>query len=438
MTLPTASGFFRAENCPASSAMPQVQRETGDNAWGTAGHGFLQRVPQIGEEPALAATPEWAREKCEQIELDGLPLEPERYLQEVTYAFDVVSGEARVLGLGLGRNYSGARSTELVGTIDVTSSVTENVLHGAPIPGEIIDYKFDGYESHSPAPLVNPQLLFPALCRDRLEGGARTYSLSLVHFRPDGTHWGERSVEVDSFDLDAFALRLRTVVARVHEAEDAAFADKVLDVRRGPWCRYCPALTSCPAVVTMIHAACSDPKATLEQLLAMGRSETDLASRLVAAARAYERLAELKDGLKEVSTALWMFASEHDVVLSDGRIYGSIERPVDSLDGRKTREVLAALHNPDVALAGVELKATKASVERALRGPWAKKLAEHKEAKAQGLDAGKKPTLSSLKDAALSALEKAGGIKTTLKRSVKLHRKIGDEVVIDVEGSSDE
>jgi hypothetical protein len=396
----------------------------------------LELVPKLGEAKALESVVEQYRERCEQIQLDGLPLDPAVYRQEQAFAFDVATGKSRWLGSSLNRRYGELAATEIPCTLDVVGNI-DGV-------GVVKDYKCEGYESFHRAPLENSQLLFGALCLERLDAGGREYELSLIHIRPDGSHWEERAPRrIDCFDLDAFAQRLQRVVERVRRAEEQYYAGKVLNVSRGPWCRYCPATVHCPAVVSLIHAAASNPEATLASMReawAAG-STGSLDERKVAAAVAYQRLADLKAGMKELSTALWQFASENDIVLPDGRIYGSVERTKDELDARETRKLLAEKYSPDTADLACSFDTSKAAVERAVKGIWAKRVAEWKTAKEAGQTSpeDKKPTLSGMVREVLGELQKRGGMKTRLQRQTRLHRKADDgQVVIDVGSSSDE
>ena len=435
MTLPTGSGLYRAANCAASAALPQADAQSPAGAQGTECHGYLERIPGIGEEASLGLVAEFARDRAQGIELDSLPLDPALYRQEVAFAFDVGTGEARELGVGLKRRYGVVGPDELVGTFDVVSKGPLVPLGLADPVLYVGDYKIEGYESYTPAVRSNYQTLLGALCLSRLAPGPDVM-MELLHIRPDGHCHHERAL-VDEFDLDTFAVELRRVAASVRRAEAQYKAGEVLDVRRGPWCRYCPAMAYCPPMVAWIGAAISDPGAEIAcvQSLMDEAATQSLDQRKAAFALAYERVSLLKAGLGAVSTALWSFANEYPLTLSDGRIYGAVERPETKLDGRKTRDVLAKVYNPDVADMACAFEATQASVERGLKGILAKQLAEHREAKAHG-SKEKKPSLAGLKRAALAEIAKAGGVNVTIKRSTRLHRVAeGGEVVFDSTGS---
>lgn len=431
MTTPTGSGLYRAEMCPPCCALPQVASDSPDARRGHICHGFLEMVPKVGPDKALAQVPDEFRATCAVIETDGLPLDPEVYRQEVTYAFDLATGQARVLGVGLGRDYTGAKSSEAVGTIDVDGILGADT--DLPGPLDLYDYKFDGFDSTAPKPEVNPQLLFAALCASRVTGipGAR---LTLIHIRPDGTHWKE-SAEVGAFELDDFEDRLRTIIGKVRDAEGLVARGLTPNVRQGSWCRYCPAAASCPAVLGLIRAAAGEPERVLA--LQPGDTAESLARTITPdiAATAYERMRKVEAALKVAKSALYLYAQEHPFEIGEGYAYGPCRGEAKEYDGRVTRSVVLELHGPEAADLACDYSTSEAAIERAVRPTWEVQLADYNakrdEAKAAGKklkDVGlEKPTLSGLKKAALEAVEKAGGIKRETKITTKEYR-VGREV----------
>lgn len=402
---PSASYLTRSERCPASQALPHANVTSPDAKRGTAGHRYLERAAQVGPEKALAEVSDEHREMCAAIDLDGLPLEP-GYRQEVALAFYLNSGRGEVLGCGRERRY-GERAPHLVyGTADV--------LHSQRV--EVLDYKFDGFESHHPAPAENPQLLFLALAYSRVLGLSAA-QVGLIHIRPDGSHWQE-SAELDAFDLDAFELRLRHIIDGVRRTEDEVAAGRVPSVSRGPWCRYCPASASCPAVTSLVRAVAGEPARTAEEILALLTPET--------AARAYMRLHEVLDALKPVSSALYMYASEHDVALPDGRIYGTVDSEKEAFNARKTRDVLAKLCGPEVAEAACKFTTSKTAVKNAVN-------ANARKRKERGEDVVQKE----LVEAVLAEIQKAGGVARITKSKVRLHR-VGANGAVEIEPGEDD
>jgi len=388
---PTASGLERAEACPGSEALPHVD-ETSDLAdSGHARHAYLERVPQVGADAALAEVPEEHREAAAAIDLEGLPVEG-GYLQEFALAYDLGTHEARILSIAR-RDYGELGPREICGTADVASAnAMSAVVH---------DYKFQGGEDKVTPPSRNLQLGFLGLALARLRG-LQEATVGLIHLRPDGSHWQE-SATLDAFDLDSLDLRLAALLDGVARARAVVASGKVPDVHRGKWCRWCPAAAACPAVTSLVRAVAMEPAKTADEILVLLTPDT--------AAKAYARLQEVQDALKPVASALYLYASEHEIALPDGRVYGSVTTEREELDARVARQALAALYGPSAAESACDFETSKAAVQRALR-------AVHQIKRA----GGEKVTLKSINDEALSAIRAAGGVSTKSKMTVREHR----------------
>lgn len=343
MANPSGSYIYRAMHCPASCALPQVGITSDDAARGTALHRFLERVPQIGVEDALAEVPPQFLADAEAIQLDGLPLGPS-YVREATYQYDLESGHAVFLGSGLGRGSYSISRRHVFGTIDVVG------------PTSVEDYKFEGLESHTEPAQSNPQLLFAALCKSRFEGG-RLVDGALYHIKPDGSWWREPA-QFDALDLDVFEAALRKCIHNVREAEAVVAAGQTPDVQRGNWCRYCGAASSCPAVTGLVRAMAAEPQLTADQIRAALTPAT--------AAKAYARLAEVKQAINAVSQALYMYASEQPIELGDGKVYGPRESKRDAIDARKARFLLAEKFGVDVAENACTFETSKTAISKAV------------------------------------------------------------------------
>ena len=395
MSNPSASYLYRAANCPASQALPEVNINSADAARGTALHRYLERASVVGPEAALAEVPEQYRDAAEAIDLDGLPLGP-GYRQEVTFRFDLVTGRAERMGCGLGRGSYERSDRYVYGTIDVEGAAS------------VEDWKFEGCESHT-APLPgNPQMRFAALCKARVDGLASVEAV-LWHIGPSGKPRAERAT-LDAFALDEFEAELRATVARVRRAEAVVAEGRTPDVKRGEWCRYCGAMPSCPAVVSLVRAVAAEPMRTAEEIRAALTPAT--------ARAAYQRLQEIKGALNPVQQALIMYASEFGIDLGDGRTYGSVETHREQIDGRKARAVLAEMFGADVAEAACDFDTSKAAIARALKPVAAA-------AKAKG----EKVSQKALNEEALARIAAAGGVEEKVSRAVRVHR--GGEVLDD-------
>jgi hypothetical protein len=391
LRLPTGSHIVRARHCPGSFALPTVREPPTDaTARGIAGHRYLEAVGRgTSHSDVLATISSEYHEDCEAIDRDGLPLGAD-YRQEVTFALDLETGSARELGDGLARDYSSARPSEIIGTIDVTA-------RGRPA---VYDYKFDGFDSTSDHIEINDQVRFAALCAARVMG-ADSAEGTLIHIRSDGSHWPETKT-FDALDLDIFEGELKAIVTRVRAAQETASRGVVPDVTRGEWCRWCPAAQACPAITGLIRAVADAPTATADDLLSAITPAT--------AGRAYKRLREVEDVVKRVRNALYLYASERDIDLGDGRVYGAVRSDRMTIDARVARKVLAERFSPEVAEAACDFETSQAAIERAL-----------KPVVAEAKRTGAKVTIRAVKDAALEAIAAAGGIETKSVVTVKEH-----------------
>jgi hypothetical protein len=389
---PTASYLHRASECPPSCTLPSCDVTSPDAARGTAGHRFLEAVAQTGGDidASLAAVPEEHREMCAAIDLDGLPLGPD-YMQEAVVRVNIHTGEGEILGRRAGHRQYDHAPQYVYGTADV--------LHRECV--EVWDYKFEGFESHHLPPARNHQLMFLALAAARARR-ATSATVGLIHIRPNGSHWIE-SAEMDAFDLDAYETELCSILDRVAEARATVAEGRVPDVRRGPWCRYCPAAAACPAVTGLIRAVALEPVQTAEQVLELLTPET--------ASRAYLRLQEIEAALKPVRAALHLYADEHPIALPDGRVYGPVTTTREEIDARVARKALAAMYGPEVAEAACDFSTSKAAIQRAIRAVVdAKK------------KAGEKSTQKAVFEEALAAIRAAGGTTQTRKTTVREHK----------------
>jgi hypothetical protein len=104
--------------------------------------------------------------------------------------------------------------------------------------------------------------------------------------------------------------------------------------------------------------------------------------------------------VKDLEAALAGYAEEHPISLDDGRVYGAKPGTETTVDAVVVRRVLSTLYGAEVADKATEYEASKASVERALRGVYEARKAS-----------GQKVTLKALSDEAFGAIEADGGFK---------------------------
>jgi Protein of unknown function (DUF2800) len=367
--------------------MPQVNSRNPDAQRGSDGHAWLY-------DALNGRVTEPRHDACKDLQLSDMPWADATrgtWRGEVAFGYDVATGQVRGLGENLGRAYPERVSeSEIFGSIDL-------VGHGL-----VADYKFEGFESHTPPARDNSQLAFAGLCLARLQK-LDEVKVGLIRIQPDG-EIVEDWATLDLFDFDVLSARLRSTLERVRIAEREVAEGKIPSVSRGPWCRYCPAASSCPAVTNLIRAVALEPVKTAEEIRAMLTPET--------AAKAYRRLREVEEALKPVKTALHLFADETEIDLGDGLVYGATTSDREKLDARIARKALAELHGPEVAEAACDFETSKTAIERALRPVH--------EAKRK---ADEKVSLKDLKEQAFEAVRAAGGSEIKRTRTVKEHRK---------------
>lgn len=238
----TASKLELLERCPAAGALPAVWTEsTEDQLAGTARHRFVQRAREMGRDEALAEIPADApwRAQCEALNLDALPAGD----HELAYAYDVATDGARFLGAWLDRAYQ-VGPTEVSGTADLVCPPTAERPRWL-----VIDFKG---EEEVTAAVQNLQLGFYGLAVARVHG-LDEIDVAIGYLGHGGAIRWDRAT-LGPFDIEAVAERVRNVHATVAAVRAyVAAGGTALDYARGLHCRRCPALTMCPAQVTLVR-----------------------------------------------------------------------------------------------------------------------------------------------------------------------------------------
>lgn len=341
----TASGLGRAEQCIASTVLPQT-RNVGDRyaTRGTVFHAFLADVNAHGREKALELAPAQWREQLALVELDGLPVDPAAYAAEVAFAYCSATDTARELGRGLSREeaYALARPEEdIVGTCDVVGLTETSVV--------LPDYK-SGWTDYGPLEDFL-QLLAYAVMAARAYGKDEA-EIGLIRIREDGSSYWQKAT-LDAFALDEAAARLRGLSERVAAARALGTSSAVVE---GEHCKHCSAFAYCPAKA---------------RLVGMAAQVEDLAEPLTAesAAAAWERIDLVRKLFDRVEKVLKEYASESPFTLSDGKIVGPIDHPIPEIDAEKAEPLLESRYGLVFRMEAVEVtkKVSKASIDQAVR-----------------------------------------------------------------------
>lgn len=354
--LPTGSGVERWLACQASTQLPQVETTSSLASMGRGKHRFLQVVSNYGRKTALEEVSNWGDpglyEACENIELRGLPLSQalpsptSGYLAEVTYTYDVLTGESRELGRGLNRDYPVANDHNIVLTVDVVGYSSDIVYvadykTGNTVLGDVREF---------------PQLLMGALCACTVHQVEKAY-IELIYIRADGTH-EKHGAEIDIFQLETFADRLRKARKKSLLAAEQIVAGGVPDVRTGSHCQWCPAYQACPAQRSLaIEVAGADTPKALQLSFSRGAMPV-----------AYERVQAIQMLINKVRGAIITEAQREPIKLLNGKTLGQVKKKGnESLAGGVTHDVLKERHGAEVADLAIKFTATKAGIDKALK-----------------------------------------------------------------------
>jgi hypothetical protein len=357
---PSASALPRLFACPGSAAVPQARVTS---VWSDAGeerHGAREDAVKTGR-------------------LDDLPDAVRKLIKpgavvsaEVAVAYDIATGKARQLGVGIGRDYV-VGPTEIPGTMDLL------IVHDGRVT--IVDYK--GWQGADDAD-QNEQTMFYALATSII------YDVGEVDIAI--AQEGRDTCDVATLDVlefDALATRLKRLLGAIEEQQSRVLAGRLPDVSQGDHCRYCPARASgsCPADNALLVRLVDGSEANALDMMKPLSDET--------ASEAYRRWKQATSLLKSIGAALYARAKERPIPVGGGKVFTArASKGNRQLDGKKLHEIVARRYGQHIANAAVTLEATQTQLTEALR------LAELK----------RNESVSSAKESVLDELEKAGGV----------------------------
>lgn len=334
------------EACAPAGVLPWTESESEAARRGTVLHDFLYNVRALGRDAALERVPADMREAAADWDLDGLPTDAKAFAGEVAFAIDLDAGTARELGRNIGRDYAaaGAQPHEVVGAADALSLVGSTAVRA--------DELKTGWR-YVPPPKrnlqVRAQLAAAALAYGRDDG------IGVVHHRrEDNSGWTERAI-FDTFDHAETLDRIRQVRARVEGSRS-----EVMRFREGEWCATCPAISSCPAKMALVRQLVeNESDQVVEAFRATLAPET--------AGEAFQKLEAIEALVDRLKKVLREYAAQTPIPLGDGRFYGMTSSKRDSLDGRTVWLLVEEEMGREAAWDAVELKGTKAALERLVK-----------------------------------------------------------------------
>lgn len=219
--------------CPASAVLPQTASRSKYTDRGHGVHGAIENSVNHPEEDSVV--------------LDGYPVPrsildiPKDARPEWAYSYDAVSGKAEVLGHIADRNYPEVPFSTVVGTTDLVwpSTLEFEAIDGTFKCVNVRDWK----TNREPPPNDTWQMRFLGFASARAYGYpyARTQITSIIDgYVQHGPFrlWGpEDHLETEKL--------LRSAYDRVNKLGWRKDKLTAQDVRHGPHCHWCPALSSC-------------------------------------------------------------------------------------------------------------------------------------------------------------------------------------------------
>ena len=311
MSPPSPSQLERIYHCPLSEALPHVQETSEDGAAGSAVHSFLEDVLNNGESEALQRATDDVREMWCKIDKSKLPpLSRNHFTAETSFAHNPSSGVSRSLGSGLSRNARDAMLApgEMAGTLDLVGCYGTSVV--------VIDWK-TRYDERVADLERNWQLRTYALMAARAMG-LTSARIMVFWVMDDGEVWPSEAT-MDALDLSSHEGSLRELLT-VRGAAIKAKPEDRPQPQVGPWCKYCPAMRSCPAQVATLSA------------LMRGQGVELSALTPEAVAAAWPKVKAAKKLLEGLEKTLKQFATQTPVDMGEGYVLGARERRVESIN----------------------------------------------------------------------------------------------------------
>lgn len=350
MTQPSGSQLKRALACPASLHLPQVTLPPSEAAGrGTWIHRYLELL-YTGHSQADAlkvlseGCPPEIVDECQSIVLPSLPTV--QWECEKAIAYDISDRTARWLGNSIGRNYGELGTFEVPLTLDMTA-VTADCVY-------VLDWK-TGHAELGP-PREHPQLLAGALAMAKLHDRHHA-RVAFGYVRQNGEIHVTEWAELDIFDLEDFGETLRDLQMRSASVAATIAQGKTPDVTMGGHCDYCPAFHSCPGQTSLVR---SIPGLAKNDSGSLTRGQMG---------EAWVKIRSARKLLSQMERTIRAEAAREPIPLPNGKTLGPVMvEGNEKLDGRVAHSVIADVTEDfAVADAAVDMKVTKASIDRALK-----------------------------------------------------------------------
>jgi hypothetical protein len=344
--LPTGSRLPLAFACAASQVLPVADTEYAAGEAGREKHHALGGDAK-GEPVDASTLTEETRKWLETMRENDYAMNTIRGSKvEPAYAYDVISGEARFVGLDVGWVYNQSPS-EFAGAMDFVKVIDDDTI-------TVLDLKTGMGEV--PHPQRNQQLRFGGMAAAKVEGvsNARLGLLVAPVNRSPFIQWHE----LDAFGLAEVELDLKRLADRIGWAREAVGKGQVPHLTVGEHCGNCKARHGCPARVAMAKRLGDEPEKVVMDLKMMITPES--------ARKALGRWRAGKKALDEVGAALYAYAKEFPIPLDNGQVWGPVTSEREVIDAEKAWYLLEQAYGGKVAKAAMTLETSKAGIDRAM------------------------------------------------------------------------
>lgn len=332
---PSASKIALAMACEGALVLPQTRVANAYTDDGNAKHEALEAEIVAGRVP------------------DVLELRWPGYTwrSEVAYAVDLATGVGRELGVGIQRDYAAFNlgPFEITGTLDLEGT--------SPDGAEVVIVDRKGFDPNIARAAHNKQLRTLALAVTRAKGIDGCEVAIWHEVRPLDV------ARLDLFDIEAFHVELRELLASAAGARQRYRAGLPLKLVPGNQCRWCDAYLGCPAAKALtaeIETGAAEVR--VEALIPFGDDTS--------AAQAWDFLARVNMLAKRLREALYARAAERPIPLGNGMVLGSREKQGSTvIDADIAYAVVRELHGQEAADKSVTRKASQVGIERAVGKP---------------------------------------------------------------------
>lgn len=337
----SASSVERVSACPSSVVLDQAYRVTEDGERGTAIHLFAKRVIQ-GMSRAKAAQlvdDKW-RSTCAGFDVSGELVDMRNPRAEVSYAFNPFTGEGRELGVDIDRKYIVGRD-EIPGSVDVDGTS----FMGIP---RVDDWK-TGYDV---TPCAENLQMGTYACAKAAVTGANEIDARIRYVRENGSVRTDRHV-FKRIELDDIADRLADTATAVEAARKASAEGRPVSVSTGPHCRYCPALTACPAHAAMVRRMLPELEEIDQKLQALTPNQKGAA---------YMKFSSMKALYERVDETFKTMARQQPVPLPGGKELREITFTVSSVPIERALTLLRKKGATEEEIRSLEVESPRSQV----------------------------------------------------------------------------